>query len=235
MVEDGFQKACDDEAQDWWMPLFGMAPCQALMSLYTVNRWPTSPEFVSVFTLSFWLSPSSLSSLLHLFCRPLLHLYTLKTLSQDRAKTANTSSSIKILESLFQETAGQAFSCLQCRRGRKKPCLSRCCSWRRCPCGFLPGTSWQRQHITTTICTTATVRLITMPAWTISFLQRYLWWRKQWPLVRSTSVAPFMGSCLMQAAPAPVSIFTSSFKKTQVSPFSIFLFLHIKWALQFPR
>lgn len=159
MVEDGFRKACDDEPRDWWMPLFGMAPCQALMSLYTVNRWPTSPECVSVFTLSFWLSPSSLSSLLHLFCRPLLHLYILKTFSQqERAKTTNTSSSIKTLESLFQETASQAFSCLQCRRGRKKPWLSRCCSWRWCPCGFLPGTFWQRQHITTTIYTTATVR-----------------------------------------------------------------------------
>ncbi len=88
MVEDGFQEAWDDEAQDWWMPLFGMAPCQALMSLYTVNRWPTSPECVSVLTLSFWLSPSSLSSLLHLFCRPLLHLYTLKTLSTRPGKNS---------------------------------------------------------------------------------------------------------------------------------------------------
>lgn len=104
MVEDGFQRACYEEPQDWWMALFGMAPCQALMSLYTVNRWPTSPECVSVFTLSFWLSPSSLSSLLHLFCRHSLHLYTLKTFSQqDRAKTANTSSSIKTLESLFEK------------------------------------------------------------------------------------------------------------------------------------
>lgn len=215
MLEDGFQRACDGEPRDWWKLLFGMAPCQALMSLYTVNRWPTSPERVSVFTL--WLSAPSLfpssSSCLCTFTasgKP-------QDSQQDRAKPANKSSFIKSLESLFRETTSQAFSCSQCRRGRKKPCLSRCCSWRWCPCGFSPGTSWQRRHITTTICTTASVRPIIMWTWTISFLQRYLWWQSLWRPGRSTSVAPFMGSCSMLAALVHASTCTGSFKKTQVS------------------
>lgn len=223
MPEEGFQRACDGETRDWWMMLFGMAPCQALMSLYTVNRWPTSPECVSVFTL--WCSLHLLSSFLHpLFCAPSLPPGEPQDFQQDRAKTANTSSFIKSLESFFEETTSQAFSSSQCRRGRKKPCLSRCCSWRWYPCGFSPGTFWQRRLITTTICTTATVRLITMSTWTISFLQRYLWWQSQWRPGRSTSVAPFTGSCSMLAALARASMFTSSFKKTQVSPSLVSLF-----------
>ncbi|KAI2654565.1 Ectonucleoside triphosphate diphosphohydrolase 5 [Labeo rohita] len=64
MVEDGFRKACDDEPRDWWMPLFGMAPCQALINrqsslqLFAVSAWEKetmAQQMLLLTVVSVWL------------------------------------------------------------------------------------------------------------------------------------------------------------------------------------
>lgn len=93
MVGDGSWRTWDDELQDWWMALLGMAPCQALMSLNTVNRRPSSPECVSVFTPLSILSISaialSLSSAAHLICWPSSAFAPQLSSPQEQATSSN--------------------------------------------------------------------------------------------------------------------------------------------------
>lgn len=113
MVGDGSWRTWDGEPQDWWMTFLGMAPCQALMSLYTVNRRPSSPECVSVFTPphSFSLSLLLLFSSLQLLTSSAdLHLHL------HAQRFPPTASSLKYIRTNFEETHLQLLIVLPWKR-----------------------------------------------------------------------------------------------------------------------